>query len=113
MCNMVSTTVYASQRLDVTWPITILLAICSLLLHGNHVCVCVCVASVCFVYCVSSEVYRLNLEQGRFLTPLTNRVRYVYICVLELCQSKINCSACTVCGFNSEHQLLTIGTEEV
>lgn len=48
-----------------------------------------------FITAACSEVYRLNLEQGRFLTPLTNRV-----------------SACTVCGFNSEHQLLTIGTEE-
>lgn len=51
----------------------------------------------CDLYMTASgpEVYRLNLEQGRFLAPLVT-----------------NSSVCTVCQLNEEHQLFTVGTDE-
>ena len=71
-------------------------------------------------------MYRLNLEQGRFLNSFTTKARYgvcVCVCVCDPCIScilqafpvnKFNyCSGCNVCQLNSEHQLFTVGTEEV
>ncbi|CAI7990527.1 Nucleolar protein 10 [Geodia barretti] len=51
----------------------------------------------CDLYIVgaSSEVYRLNLDQGRYMAPLHTNAR-----------------SCTVCEINPHHQLLTIGTEQ-
>ncbi|XP_060810896.1 nucleolar protein 10 [Amyelois transitella] len=47
-----------------------------------------------FVVGASAEVYRLNLELGKFLAPLTTKA------------TEINC-----CGVNEEHGLLVVGTE--
>jgi len=52
----------------------------------------VCLCTVC----CSPEVYRINLEQGRFLSPLTTGGR------------EVKC-----CEFNDLHQLLACGTSEV
>jgi ribosome biogenesis protein ENP2 len=51
----------------------------------------------CDLYIVgaSSEIYRLNLDQGRYMTPL-----------------RTNARSCNVCEINPHHQLLTIGTEQ-
>lgn len=48
-----------------------------------------------YVVGVSSEVYRLNLEQGRFLNPLQSSAR------------EVNC-----CEFNDVHNLFACGTSE-
>jgi len=62
----------------------------------NHLhIICVITASLCTVGC-SPEVYRINLEQGRFLSPLTTGGR------------EVKC-----CEFNDLHQLLACGTSEV
>jgi ribosome biogenesis protein ENP2 len=51
----------------------------------------------CDLYVVgaSPEIYRLNLDQGRFMAPL-----------------QTTASSCNVCEINPHHQLLTVGTEE-
>jgi ribosome biogenesis protein ENP2 len=51
----------------------------------------------CNLYVVgaSSEIYRLNLDLGRYMTPL-----------------QASASSCSVCEINPDHQLLTVGTDE-
>ncbi|EDV23405.1 uncharacterized protein TRIADDRAFT_50484 [Trichoplax adhaerens] len=48
-----------------------------------------------YIVGVSNEIYRLNLELGRFMAPL-----------------KTNSRATNCCQINPEHQFLTIGTED-
>lgn len=45
--------------------------------------------------CFSRDIYRLNLEQGQFMTPLQAEA------------DSVNC-----CEFNQQHQLFVCGTSE-
>lgn len=67
-------------------------------------------------------MYRLNLEQGRFLSPLTTKSRYtnnytaVIIGASQLIIINNNnlffSSGSNVCAICDEHQLLALGTED-